>query len=156
MLGTSLLMAGSGFAALAYQIVWTQQFGVWLGHEMVSVLAVVAAFFGGIALGAHALARRIDGSRYPARWYAGCEALIALWGLLLIWLMPLANPALAAMTGPQPSSWRQWSIAFVGPLLLLLPATAAMGATLPALPSGACMRPIRWARCWACSVRRSC
>lgn len=125
-------MAGSGFAALGYQIVWTQQFGVWLGHEMVSVLAVVAAFFGGIALGAYALARRIDGSLHPARWYAGCEAVIAVWGLLLIWLMPLANPALAAMTGPEPAIWWQWSIAFVGPLLLLLPATAAMGATLPA------------------------
>ena len=39
-----LLMAASGFAGLGYQIVWTQQFGLVLGHESAAVLAVVAAF----------------------------------------------------------------------------------------------------------------
>ena len=35
--------------------------------------------------------------------------------------------------GVQPSPAWQWSVAFVGTFLLLLPATAAMGATLPAM-----------------------
>src|SRR3954451_8579275 len=46
------LMLMSGFAALGYQIVWTQQSALWLGHEAAAVLAVITAFFGGIALGA--------------------------------------------------------------------------------------------------------
>src|SRR5262245_33829579 len=78
-----LMTAASGFAALAYQIVWTQQASVWLGHETAAVLAVVAAFFGGLALGALALGPRIDRSARPARWYAACEALIGLWSFAL-------------------------------------------------------------------------
>lgn len=127
------LMGLSGFAGLGYQMVWTQQFGIWLGHEIVAVLAVVAAFFGGIAIGAQALGRRIAATAQPARWYAGCEALIGVWGLLLAWALPHANAWLAGLTGAHPSTAWHWSVAFVGPLLLLLPATAAMGATLPAI-----------------------
>src|SRR5512138_814541 len=66
------LMIASGFAALAYQIVWTQQSTLWLGHEAAAVLAVVAAFFGGVGLGSLVLGGRIDRSARPARWYAAC------------------------------------------------------------------------------------
>jgi len=45
-----LLMLASGFAGLGYQIVWTQQSALWLGHETAAVLAVVGAFFGGSLL----------------------------------------------------------------------------------------------------------
>ena len=52
-------MAASGFAALGYQIVWTEQCSLWLGHEAAAMLAVVAAFFGGLSLGGLALGARI-------------------------------------------------------------------------------------------------
>jgi spermidine synthase len=126
-----LLMILSGFAGLGQQMVWTQQFGVWLGHDIVAVLAVMAAFFGGIALGAYVLGRRI--LRQPGRWYAACELLIAAWAALLVLLMPAANAWLASLAGPQPSVLWQWTLAMFGPFFLLLPATAAMGATLPAI-----------------------
>ena len=77
-------MVASGFAGLGYQIVWTQQCALWLGHESAAVLAVVAAFFGGLAAGALTLGPRIERSPRPARWYAGCELVIALWSLLLV------------------------------------------------------------------------
>ena len=54
-----------GLRRLGYQIVWTQQCALWLGHEAAAVLAVVAAFFGGLALGALALGARIERSRRP-------------------------------------------------------------------------------------------
>lgn len=126
-------MGLSGFAGLGFQIVWTQQFGVWLGHEIVAVLAIVAAFFGGLALGAHLLGRRIAASRHPARWYAGCEVTIGLWGVVLAAIQAPAGQWLASLTGTEPSTPWQWCVAFLGPLILLLPSTAAMGATLPAL-----------------------
>jgi spermidine synthase len=126
-------MVASGFAALGYQIVWTQQGALWLGQEIAAVLAVVGAFFGGLALGAWALGARIERSAQPARWYAACEAVIGLWGLVLIALPTLAMPWLLALTGAQPGAWRQWSVAFAGTFVLLLPATLAMGATLPAM-----------------------
>lgn len=128
-----LLMAASGFAGLGYQIVWTQQFGVVLGHESAAVLAVVAAFFGGLSLGALLLGRRIEASAVPLRWYAGCEALIGLWGALLMAAMPAASRAALALIGPEAGPAWHWSVAFGASFLLLLPATAAMGATLPAM-----------------------
>lgn len=127
------LMVASGFAGLAYQIVWTQQSTSWLGHESAAVLAVVAAFFGGLALGALTFGSRIDRSARPARWYAGCELVIGAWSLALAALIDPASSALLAMLGPQPSPAWHWFVAFFGTLLLLLPATMAMGATLPAM-----------------------
>lgn len=126
-------MFASGFAALAYQIVWTQQGAVWLGHESSAVLAVVGAFFAGLALGALALGQRVQASSHPARWYAACELVIGLWGLALAVLMAPAGRALLDLTGERPGAAWQWGVAFVGTFVLLLPATAAMGATLPAL-----------------------
>jgi spermidine synthase len=127
------LMVASGFAALGYQIVWTQQAALWLGHEAAAVLAVVAAFFGGIGVGALALGARIERSAQPARWYAASEAIIGGWCLALAWLMaPVAN-GLLVVIGPQPAPAWHWCVAFGGTFLLLLPATAAMGATLPAM-----------------------
>src|SRR4051794_29176479 len=78
------LMMASGFAGLGYQIVWTQQCALWLGHESAAVLAVLAAFFGGLSLGAAALGARIEQSTRPVRWYVGCEFVIALWSLFLV------------------------------------------------------------------------
>jgi spermidine synthase len=127
------LMVASGFAALGYQIVWTQQTALWLGHESAAVFAVVAAFFGGLAVGALVLGPRIDRGAKPALWYAGCEAAIGMWGVALAFLMAPVTGLLLDLVGPQPSPVWHWSVAFCGTFLLLLPATAAMGATLPAM-----------------------
>ena len=126
-------MLASGFAGLGYQIVWTQQSALWLGHEAAAVLAVVTAFFGGLALGAWALGARIEHSRRPERWYAACEATIAVWGVVLAALLNPLSQALLRLTGEQPGAMWQAGVAFIGTFVVLLPATAAMGATLPAV-----------------------
>lgn len=126
-------MVASGFAGLAYQIVWTQQSTLWLGHESAAVLAVVAAFFGGLAFGALLLGSRIERSSHPARWYAGCEMVIALWSVALVLLLAPITSGLLALIGPQPSALWHWCVSFSGTFLLLLPATMAMGGTLPAM-----------------------
>ena len=126
-------MAASGFAALGLQIVWTRQATIWLGHESAAVLAVVAAFFGGLAAGALALGPRIDRSPNPARWYAACETVIGLWSVALAFLMAPVSRGLLDLIGAQPSPAWQWTVAFLGGFALLAPATAAMGATLPAM-----------------------
>lgn len=127
------LMLASGFAGLGYQIVWTQQSALWLGHETAGVLAVVTAFFGGLGVGALLLGRRIAGSARPGRWYALCELVIGLWSLLLATAMAPVGQSLLGLIGAQPSAAWQWTVAFGGSFVLLLPATAAMGATLPAM-----------------------
>jgi spermidine synthase len=130
---SATVMLCSGFAALAYQILWLQQSSLWLGQESAAVIAIVAAFFGGLALGSLALARRIEASNHPARIYAICEIALAAWGLALIGLLQDFAGLLATLVGPDATPLRQWSVAFGGTFLILLPGTAAMGATLPAL-----------------------
>jgi len=127
------LMVASGFAALGYQIVWTQQSALWLGHESAAVLAIVAAFFGGLAVGALVLSPRIDRSLRPVRWYAGCELVIGLWRLAIAFLLAPITSRLLDLIGAQPAPVWLWSVVFCGTFVLLLPATAAMGATLPAM-----------------------
>ncbi len=126
-------MVASGFAGLGYQIVWTQQSSLWLGHESAGVLAVVAGFFGGLACGALLLGPRIHRSSKPARWYAASEAIIGVWSLALALLFDPVSGWLLNLIGPQPSAAWHWLVAFFGTFLLLLPATMAMGATLPAM-----------------------
>ncbi len=126
-------MALSGMAGLAYQIVWTQQLGTWLGHEVGALLAVMAAFFGGLALGAWALGGRVARSTRPGRWLAALELVIALWAGVLVLVMPAAGALLLQWIGDGAAPWHQWAVSFTGTGLLLLPATAAMGATLPAM-----------------------
>ena len=126
-------MFASGAAGLVWQIVWTAQFGLALGHEIVAVLSVMAAFFGGISAGSVLLAHRLERSVNPGRWYAGLEALIAGWALLVACMSPSALPHLSQWIGAEPSASWHWALAFFIPLLVLFPATLAMGATLPAI-----------------------
>ncbi len=128
-----LVVLASGFAGLGYEMVWTRMLAVSLGHEIVAVLAVLAAFFAGLALGAMTLGTRLRHSRHPQRWYAALELVIGLWALVLMWLIPVFNAQIPGWIGEEPSPVLHWGLAFGTSLLLLLPATAAMGATLPAL-----------------------
>lgn len=127
------LMAASGFAGLGYQIVWTQQLALWLGHEAAAVMAVVGAFFGGLAVGSWLLAGPIERSARPGRWYAACEGAVGLWGLAMAVLLPAAGGWLQSRAGLQATGIQLWLVAFAGCFVLLLPATLAMGATLPAM-----------------------
>jgi spermidine synthase len=126
-------MMASGLAAMGYEIVWTQQSALWLGHESAAVLAVVAALFGGLAVGGLALGARIEASARPVLWYAGCELVVALWSLVLLFVAPPFGSGVLRTIGVEPSAGWQWAVAFCSTFLLLLPATAAMGATLPAM-----------------------
>jgi spermidine synthase len=128
-----LVMLLSGVAGLGYEIVWTRLLASFLGHEMVAVLAVLSAFFTGLALGAHLLHGRLRRSAHPVRWYAALETVIALWALVLVTAAPAAARLTALAMGPTPPAWLHWSLAFGASFVLLLPATCAMGATLPAM-----------------------
>jgi spermidine synthase len=127
------IVAASGFAGLGYEIVWTRQLSLALGSEMMAVLGAVAGFFAGLALGAFALDRPIRQTKSPRAVYAALEAVIGLWGLICVWLLPVAGRALSPLLGTEPAPALLWAASFALPTLLLLPATAAMGGTLTAL-----------------------
>jgi spermidine synthase len=127
------ILAASGFAGLGYEIVWTRQLSLALGSEMMAVLGAVAGFFAGLALGAFALDRPIRQAKSPRTVYAALEAVIGLWGLICVWLLPVAGRALTPLLGTEPAPALLWAASFALPTLILLPATVAMGGTLTAL-----------------------
>ncbi len=123
----------SGAAGLGCQMAWIRMFAAGLGHEVPALLAVTSAFLGGIAVGAWCLDRRISQSRHPAKWYGGLELTIGGWAMVSAGFIPAVNRLALSLTGPAPSPLLQWSVVFALPFVTLLPATAAMGATWPAM-----------------------
>lgn len=128
-----LIMIASGIAGLGYQMVWSRLLSVSLGHEMIAVIAVVSAFFIGLTAGALTLGPYIRRSMRPQLWFIALECTIACWALTLTVLIPVYNQWLPSWIGVEPSLLQHWGTAFSASFLLLLPATAAMGATLPAM-----------------------
>ena len=66
-------------------------------------------------------------------WYAALETVVGLWSLALLVLIPRANHWSGLLVEVDPSALQHWSVAFLLPFFLLLPATFAMGATLPTM-----------------------
>lgn len=126
----------SGVCGLGCQVLWTRLFAPGLGQELPAVLAVVAAFFGGFTLGAagaEPLLRRVR--LPPASLYAALEAVIGLWVLASPIVILGANLLALDWIGLAPSPARHAAVAFGVPWVTLLPATAAMGATLAVFES---------------------
>jgi spermidine synthase len=113
-----------------------------LGHEMPALLAVLAAFMAGMGLGALALSQAPV--RNPGRWYGGMELFIGVWAACTPFLTPVADRLAHSWIGIEPSPFRHWFVAFSLPFVMLLPATAAMGATLPVIERF--VTPLTWRR----------
>src|SRR5437899_4109608 len=89
------LYAMSGAAALVYEITWTRLLTLQLGHTVAAASTVLAAFMGGLALGAW-LAGRNDLQAVPLlRAYAMLELLVAASALALSFALRASVPALA-------------------------------------------------------------
>ncbi|SVE22183.1 uncharacterized protein METZ01_LOCUS475037, partial [marine metagenome] len=84
----ALLFFLSGFTGLVYQVLWVRRFTHVMGSGSVSVSVVIAAFMGGLFLGAVLLTRVLRHCRHELRWYAVLEGLIGFWGLLFVWSFP--------------------------------------------------------------------
>jgi spermidine synthase len=138
-----LLFIGSGCAALIYQIVWFQVLELVVGVSAVSLAVLLGTFMGGMCAGSLLLTRYVSAARHPLRVFAKLEAMIGVCGALLIVVMPLVGRLYTAVDLGGPGSIVLRALTSV---ILLLPPTMLMGATLPAIsryvkatPSG-----VRW------------
>src|SRR5215470_1136545 len=84
-----LLFAGSGCAALIYEIVWFQLLQLVIGSSAVSLALLLAAYMGGLCLGSIALPRLVSSRHHPMRVYAALEFAIAVFGILALFGVPL-------------------------------------------------------------------
>ncbi len=129
----------SGAAALIYQTAWTRQFALVFGTSELAVATVLAAYMGGLALGAWLVERWLPRVRRPVLTYAVLELGIAVAALAVVpLLLAAARMLLIAVAGGQsdPPSSEQLSTSTIHLLsafvALALP-TTLMGATLPLL-----------------------
>src|SRR6186713_2823124 len=92
-----LAYACSGAAGLMYQVTWTRLMVLHVGHSTAAVTTVVAAFMGGLAVGAALAARLATGlaRRRALSSYAALEAAVAICALLLPVALSIAQPVLA-------------------------------------------------------------
>lgn len=122
-----LLFVGSGCAALIYEVVWFQLLQLVIGSSAVSLGVLLGTFMGGMCLGSYLLPRYIGVQHHPLRVYAYLEIGIGIFGLLLLFGMPLVNGIYGAIGGG--NVFFRAIVAAV----CLLPPTMMMGATLPAV-----------------------
>jgi spermidine synthase len=87
----------SGCAALVYEVVWTRVLTLQMGHTVAAVSTVLAAFMGGLALGAffggRAAVRMTP--RHACVVYAALEIAVAASAIALPLLLAAARPLLA-------------------------------------------------------------
>ena len=124
----------SGVAGLLYQVVWTRYLALFLGHTSYAIIAVLAAFMGGLALGNAWLGAVADRVRRPLLMYAGLELGIGVFALLFpkyFSLMQGAFIGVVRAAGPEGVARLTLQFLFAGATILL--PTVLMGATLPVL-----------------------
>jgi spermidine synthase len=123
-----LLFAGSGAAALIYEIVWFQMLQLVIGSSAVSLGVLLATFMGGMGAGSLAWPRLVSPARHPLRVYAVLEAGIALLGVAVLLILPSAGRLYAGIAGDGHAGLALRALLAAA---LLLPPTFLMGATLP-------------------------
>jgi spermidine synthase len=122
----------SGAAALAYQTTWGRMLDRVFGVGDLAVATVLAAFFLGLGIGSAYGGRYAQRLTRPAWAYAALELGIGVWALLSLGLIPNVHHLYAWLGSGAPFGLVT-VIRFVLALLLLLPPTVLMGATLPVL-----------------------
>lgn len=138
LLGVIACFVLSGFAALLYQTAWMRQFSLVFGTSELAIAAVLAAYMGGLALGAAIAARYVHRIRRPILFYGLLEGGIAISALAVPWLLSLLSAIYVAMFGGQPepvdASGLGQSFFYMGSAFVVLAIpTSFMGATLPLL-----------------------
>ena len=123
----------SGLAGLVYEVSWTRLLTLYIGHTTAAASAVVAAFLGGLALGAWGggvIAARLKPLQ-ALRAYVALELVVALFALLLPYELRALTPLLRwAYADGAPGTLFPLVRLGASLALVFLPA-AALGATFP-------------------------
>lgn len=128
----------SGFAALLYQTAWTREFAFLFGTSELAVVAVLAAYMGGLALGAAVAARVVRRMTRPVLAYGLLELGIAVGALCVPFMIRGVQALYISLAGgldapPESMALSTALFHLFGSFVVLVPCTALMGATLPLL-----------------------
>ncbi len=126
-LAYSLLFFLSGATGLVYQLLWVRVLYQSFGSTIQSITTVVAAYMGGLGLGAWLFGRIADRTPRPAALYGWLELAIGVFGIISPLVLSLAHSLYLALGGGSVA------LRFGLAALVLLVPTTLMGATLPVL-----------------------
>ncbi|HEY1241434.1 MAG TPA: SAM-dependent methyltransferase [Bryobacteraceae bacterium] len=125
-----LLLAGSGCAALIYEIIWFQLLQLVIGSSAISLGLLLAAYMGGLSLGSAALPRLVSARYHPLRVYGILELGIGALGIAALFGVPwIARLYLAGASEGLAGLVVRGIVAG----MCLLPPTLLMGGSLPAI-----------------------
>lgn len=116
----------SGISGLAYEVSWSRQIGLVMGHTASAAALVLAAYFAGLALGQVVGARAARRVR-PLIAYGIAEILTAGWACLIPGLTAWAGSISDIGASPEAGAAVRGMLC----LAILLPATIPLGATFP-------------------------
>ena len=124
------MFAGSGCAALIYEVVWFQLLQLVIGSSAVSLGVLLGTYMGGMCAGSLLLSRVISRREHPLRVYGLLELGIGFFGVAVLFVIPMLNGVYTAAVGDGlPSILLRGLVAGI----CLLPPTVLMGASLPAI-----------------------
>jgi spermidine synthase len=126
-----LLFFASGCAALIYEVIWLQMLQLVIGLTSLSLGILLGTFMGGMCIGSLLLPRLISVKMHPLRVYAILELLIGIFGLIILYGMPLISNIYTGMAGY--GLFGSVLIRSLIAAICILPPTILMGATLPAI-----------------------
>ncbi|HLM71105.1 MAG TPA: fused MFS/spermidine synthase, partial [Polyangiaceae bacterium] len=128
------LFLASGATGLLYQVAFSKLLAYVFGATAYSVSAVLAAFMGGLALGAHAGGRRAHRIRRPLAAYGVMEIAVGVVCALSPALFGALTDIYVSLSRGAPGSIAALTVlrGALTALVVVIP-TAAMGATLPLL-----------------------
>ncbi len=131
----------SGAAGLALEVVWSKYLSLLLGNSVHGIATVVAAFLGGLGLGAALAGRRAAKLRNPLSGYAMLEGVVGVLALASPFAYQAARPLFSglyeALGGAGPIFH---GLRFLLLFAALMIPTIAMGATLPLIVEDAARR----------------
>jgi spermidine synthase len=134
----------SGATGLVYQVVWVRWFVHDLGATVLAVSTVVSAFMGGLALGGLVAGRLVRRVRNPLLAYGVAETVLALLAVAVPAQLHALGPLYAALyPGLADSFWALSGVRFAVGVVVLLPPTFLLGATLPLLAAHVAPSPGR-------------
>ncbi len=131
----------SGITGLVYEVLWTRRLTLTFGHTTLAVSTVLTAYMMGLALGSlmggrFADKKSADPAFPPGRFlslYGVLEFFVGIWALLSLPLLGLVEKGYLTLSHQGWSGSPLHLACFFGSVLVLLPPTVAMGATLPVM-----------------------
>ena len=129
-----LILFGSGFVALCYEVVLARAFAAMFGGSARAALGVLSVYMGGLALGLWLGGRSASRSVRPLRAFAWLTLGVGVWCALFPVALRAARLAYRALAeGADPSAAWLVPVQMAAAASALLPATVLLGCSLPFL-----------------------